>query len=135
MAELTITARGQCFREVFVADSRQAAIKSMLSTLCSDATQVIAQLSDIDVVGHRVVHGGQDYQASTLITPMVKETIERLSSFAPLHNPVNVEGITIIEQLLPDTPQVAVFDTAFHSHMPREACVYPGPYAWYTQGL
>ncbi len=134
-AELTITARGQRFQEVFVADSRQAAIKSMLSTLCSGAAQVIAQLSDIDVVGHRVVHGGQEYQASTLITPRVKEAIERLSVFAPLHNPVNAEGITIIEQLLPDTPQVAVFDTAFHSQMPREACVYPGPYAWFTQGL
>ncbi len=135
MAELTIIARGQRFQEVFAVDSRQAAIKSMLSTLCHGTTQVIAQLSDIDVVGHRVVHGGQDYQASTLITPMVKEAIERLSVFAPLHNPVNVEGISIVEHLLPDTPQVAVFDTAFHSRLPLEACVYPGPYAWFTQGL
>jgi acetate kinase len=135
MAELTITTRGQHFQEIFVADSRQAAIKYMLSTLCNGTTQVIVQLSDIDVVGHRVVHGGQDYQVSTLITPVVKEAIERLSVFAPLHNPVNVEGITIVEHLLPDTPQVAVFDTAFHSHMPLEACVYPGPYTWFTQGL
>src|SRR5689334_9547504 len=94
MVELTIMAQGQHLQEVFVADSRQAAIKSMLNTLCSGATQVITQLSDIDVVGHWVVHGGQAYQASTLITPMVKETIEQLSVFAPLHNPVNVEGIT-----------------------------------------
>jgi acetate kinase len=135
MAELTITAQGQHFQEVFVADSRQAAVKSMLSTLCSGATPVIAHLSDIDVVGHRVVHGGQDYQASTLITPVVKDALERFSVFAPLHNPVNVEGITIVEQLLPATPQVAVFDTAFHSHMPLEACLYPGPYAWFIQGL
>jgi acetate kinase len=135
MAELTISAQGQHFQETFVADSRQAAVKYMLSTLCSGATPVIAQLSDIDVVGHRVVHGGQDYQASTLITPAVKSAIERFSVFAPLHNPVNVEGITIVEQLLPDTPQVAVFDTAFHSHMPLEACIYPGPYEWFIQGL
>lgn len=135
MAELTIAARGHHLQEVFVADSRQAAIESMLGTLCSGETQVIAQLSDIDVVGHRVVHGGQDYQASTLITPVVKEALERLSLFAPLHNPVNVEGISIVEQLLPGTPQVAIFDTAFHSRMPLENCVYPGPYAWFTQGL
>jgi acetate kinase len=134
-AELTISARGQHFQEIFVADSRQAAVKYMLSTLCSGATQVITRLSDIDVVGHRVVHGGQDYQVSTLITPVVKAAVERLSLFAPLHNPVNVEGITIIERMLPDIPQVAVFDTAFHSRMPLETCVYPGPYAWFTQGL
>jgi acetate kinase len=135
MAELTITAQGHRLQEVCPADSRQAVIKLMLGTLCSGATQVIAQLSDIDVVGHRVVHGGQDYQASTLITPAVKATIEQLSLFAPLHNPVNVEGVNIVEQLLPDTPQVAIFDTAFHSRMPQEASVYPGPYAWFTQGL
>lgn len=134
-AELTITVQGQHFQELFVADSRQAAVKHMLGTLCSGTTQVIDRLADIDVVGHRVVHGGQDYQDSTLITPVVKAAIERLSLFAPLHNPVNAEGISIIEHLLPDTPQVAVFDTAFHSHMPLEARVYPGPYAWFTQGL
>src|SRR5262249_23200767 len=124
MVELAITTRGQHFQEVFVADSRPMAVKYMLNTLCSGTTKVIGQLADIDVVGNRVVHGGQDYQASTLITPMVKEAIECFSLFAPLHNPVNVEGITIIEQLLPDTPQVAVFDTAFHSRMPLEACIY-----------
>jgi acetate kinase len=134
-AELTITAQGQHFQELFVAASRQAAVEHMLGTLCSGTTQVITRLSDIDVVGHRVVHGGQDYQDSTLITPVVKATIERLSLFAPLHNPVNVEGITIIEHLLPNTPQVAVFDTAFHSRMPPEAHIYPGPYAWFKHGL
>jgi acetate kinase len=134
-AELTITAQGQHFQELFVTDSRQTAVEHMLGTLCSGATQVISRLSDIDVVGHRVVHGGQDYRDSTLITPVVKAAIERLSLFAPLHNPVNVEGITIIERLLPDTPQVAVFDTAFHSRMPLEARVYPGPYAWFNHGL
>lgn len=134
-AEFTIIAREQRFQKIFVADSRQAAVEYMLSTLCSGTTQVIDRLSDIDAVGHRVVHGGLDYQVSTLITPVVKDAIEQLSVFAPLHNPVNVEGITIVEHLLPDTPQVAVFDTAFHSRMPLEACVYPGPYEWFMQGL
>jgi acetate kinase len=135
IAEITITTREQHRQEVFVTDSREAAVKYILNTLCSGTTQVIAQLSDIDVVGHRVVHGGATYQGSTLVTPVVKEAIERLSLFAPLHNPANVEGITIIEQMVPNVPQVAVFDTAFHSHMPLETCVYPGPYAWFAQGL
>jgi acetate kinase len=134
-AELTISAQGQHLQELLVADSRQVVIERMLNTLCSGTTQVIDRLSDINVVGHRVVHGGQDYQDSTLITPEVKATIERLSLFAPLHNPVNAEGISIIEHLLPDTPQIAVFDTAFHSRMPLEARVYPGPYAWFKHGL
>jgi acetate kinase len=134
-AELTVTAQGQHWQKIFVADSRQAAVEYMLSTLYSGTTRAISRLSDIDVVGHRVVHGGQDYQDSTLITPAVKADIEYLSLFAPLHNPVNAEGISIIGRLLPDTPQVAVFDTAFHSRMPLAACVYPGPYTWFTQGL
>jgi acetate kinase len=135
MAELNITARGQHFQEIFEADSRQEALEYMFSTLYSGPTQVITGLSAIDVAGHRVVHGGQDYQSSTLITAEVKAAIGRLSQFAPLHNPVNVEGITFIEHILPDIPQVAVFDTAFHSRMPLEACIYPGPYTWFTQGI
>src|SRR6478672_6514220 len=75
-AELTISAQGQHFQELLIADSRQTAVEQMLNTLCNGTTQVIDCLSDIDVVGHRVVHGGQDYQDSTLITPVVKATIE-----------------------------------------------------------
>src|SRR5436190_153032 len=84
--------------------------------------------AEIDAVGHRVVHGGRDYLESTLITDDVKAAINRLAALAPAHNPANLEGITAVEQVLPTVPQVAVFDTAFHAHMPPAATVYPGPY-------
>ncbi len=116
-------------------DARQEIISHLLKMLWSGKAQVIDQPSDIDVVGHRVVHGGQEYQASIKVTPHVKDTIKRLAVYAPLHNPINLEGIEAIEHILPDVPQVAVFDTAFHAHMPQEAVVYPGPYEWYEEGL
>ena len=86
-------------------------------------------------VGHRVVHGGNKYRESVRITPQVKETIQHLSSFAPLHNPANLEGIEAVERVLGNVPQVAVFDTAFHSHILQESAVYPGPYEWFEQGI
>jgi acetate kinase len=121
--------------EEFASDSRQAAISRMLETLWQGKTQVINSLNEIDIVGHRVVHGGQDYQQSTLISPDVKEAIARLSVFAPVHNPVNLEGIEALEKILPNRPQVAVFDTAFHAQLPPAAFVYPGPYEWLEDGI
>jgi acetate kinase len=85
----------------------------------------------IDAVGHRVVHGGEKYKASVVITSDVEKTIEDLSILAPLHNPPNLEGIKACEKLMPDTPQVAVFDTAFHSTIPEEAFLYGLPYEYY----
>src|SRR5207302_5414203 len=96
---------------------------------------VITQPSEIDMVGHRVVQGGLEYQASTRVTPAVKDVIKRLAVLAPSHNPANLEGIEVIERMLPQVPQVAVFDTAFHSQMPLPAIVYPGPYEWFEQGI
>ena len=121
--------------EECASDSREAAISRMLETLWQGKTQVINSLKEIDIVGHRVVHGGQDYQQSTLISPDVKEAIARLSVFAPVHNPVNLEGIEALEKILPDVPQVAVFDTAFHAQLPPAAFVYPGPYEWLEDGI
>ena len=129
------TASGTEQEEEFASDSRQAAISRMLETLWQGKTQVINSLNEIDIVGHRVVHGGQDYQQSTLISPDVKEAIARLSVFAPVHNPVNLEGIEALEKILPDVPQVAVFDTAFHAQLPPAAFVYPGPYEWLEDGI
>jgi acetate kinase len=134
-AELTITANGQTVNETRPADSRSTVTGHMLRSLWSGETQVIDRPEDIAVVGHRVVHGGPDYSKSILITPEVKATIKRLAAFAPLHNPVNLEGIKAAEQLLANVPQVAVFDTAFHSHIPKEVAAYPGPYSWYEQGI
>src|SRR6266480_3630085 len=129
------TAQGQTLEEELQTDSRQDVIAHLLNTLWSGKTQVLAQPSDIDIVGHRIVHGGQEFRESTLITPTVKDAIRHLSSYAPLHNPINLEGIEAVERILPHVPQVAVFDTAFHSQLPMAAQVYPGPYEWYEQGI
>jgi acetate kinase len=92
-------------------------------------------LEEIDVVGHRVVHGGGEYLQPVVITEAVKETIKHFSPLAPLHNPRSLEGIEMMERLLPNTPQMAVFDTAFHATMPDFASTYAGPYAWLEQGI
>jgi len=129
------TSTGQSLEEKLPTTSRQDVLAHLLKTLWSGKTQVIAQASEIDIVGHRVVHGGQEYRESTKITPAVKDAIKRLSLIDPLHNPLNLEDIEAIEQILPRVPQVAVFDTAFHSQLPMEAVVYPGPYEWFEQGI
>ncbi len=129
------TATGQSLDENLPTSSRHEVVAYLLKTLWSGKTQVIAHASEIAMVGHRVVHGGQEYRESTAITPAVKDAIKRLSLFAPLHNPLDLEGIEAIESILPGAPQVAVFDTAFHSHLPLEAIVYPGPYYWFEQGI
>ena len=136
IAELKVkTAAGTQLEEELASDSRQAAISRMLETLWKGKTQIINDLSEIDLVGHRVVHGGQDYQQSTLISPDVKKAIARLAVFAPVHNPVNLEGIEAIENILPNVPQIAVFDTAFHAQLSPAAFVYPGPYEWLENGI
>ena len=136
VAEVEIkTRQGQILQESVPMDGREIIIKHMLATLWSGSTRVVDQPSEIDIVGHRVVHGGQEYRESTFITPEVKAAIERFAVFAPSHNPANLEGIKAVEQMLPSVPQVAVFDTAFHSQLPLATAVYPGPYAWFEQGI
>ncbi|MDP8935411.1 MAG: acetate/propionate family kinase, partial [Cyanobacteriota bacterium] len=136
VAQLKVeTASGTELEEEFASESREVTISRMLETLWQGKTQVINSLNEIDMVGHRVVHGGQDYQQSTLISPDVKEAIARLSVFAPVHNPVNLEGIEALEKILENVPQVAVFDTAFHAQLPPAAFVYPGPYEWLENGI
>lgn len=134
-AELEVKAQGSSLEEELQTTSRPDVIAHMLETLTSGHTQVIENLAEIDVVGHRVVHGGQDYQMPVRVTSEVKEAINRLSALAPAHNPANLEGIKLLEKLLPNVPQVAVFDTAFHSHLPPEAAVYPLPYEFLEQGI
>ncbi|MEG5018620.1 MULTISPECIES: acetate kinase [unclassified Microcoleus] len=136
IAELKVkTAKGDRLEEEFASESRKDAISRMLESLWKGKTQTINDLNEIDIVGHRVVHGGQEYQQSTLISPDVKQAIARLSVFAPVHNPVNLEGIEAIEKILGNVPQVAVFDTAFHAQLPPAAFVYPGPYEWLENGI
>ncbi|HEU5227726.1 MAG TPA: acetate kinase [Ktedonobacteraceae bacterium] len=134
-AKLLLSANGQQWERAIPAGERSAILAEMLRTLWSGETQVIKGPADIGVVGHRVVHGGPDYHASTLITPTVQAAIQRLGAFAPLHNPANLEGIETTRRVLGNVPQVAVFDTAFHRTLPMPVTVYPGPYEWFDQGI
>jgi acetate kinase len=115
--------------------SRSDAIERLLDTLWRGKLHVLSAPSEIDVVGHRVVHGGKSLQEATVITPEVKSAIARMSVFAPLHNRAELEGIKIIEKRISTVLQVAVFDTGFHSRLPEPAAVYPGPYEWLAQGI
>ncbi|AFY33536.1 acetate kinase [Calothrix sp. PCC 7507] len=136
VAEIKVkTATGESLQESIYADSRRAHVTYMLYTLTRGATKVISHLSDIDVVGHRVVHGGQNYRQSTVITEEVKKAIANLSNLAPAHNPAALEGIEAIEHSLGSVTQVAVFDTGFHATLPDAAAIYPGPYEWVDQGI
>lgn len=108
-------------------------IQLILDTLIDKKLGCLQSLSEIQAVGHRVVHGGEKFNKSVLITPEVKEMIIKCIDLAPLHNPANLKGIDAIEQTLPGVPQVAVFDTAFHQTMPDEAYMYALPYELYEK--
>ena len=108
-------------------------IQLILNSLVDEQIGCIASLEEIQAVGHRVVHGGEKFNKSVLITPEVKEMIVKCVELAPLHNPANLKGIEAIETALPGVPQVAVFDTAFHQTMPDEAYMYAIPYELYEK--
>jgi len=129
------TDTGESYKEVLPIDDKVEGIEAMLKTLEEGPTQVLEDLGEIVAVGHRVVHGGRDYQDSVQIDGDVKEAIRTLIPLAPSHNPANLQGIEAMEKVLGDVPQVAVFDTAFHACMPDEASTYPGPYEWLEKGI
>ena len=112
--------------------NHDVAVKLVLDTLVSAERGVIKDLAEIGAVGHRVVHGGEKFAESVLITEEVKAAIEACNELAPLHNPANLIGINVCEKLMPGTPMVAVFDTAFHQTMPDKAFIYGIPYRCYT---
>lgn len=111
----------------------RTAVEYILGVLTSTKHGSISSLEEIDAVGHRVVHGGEKFNSSVLITDEVIRKIEECIDIAPLHNPPNLEGIRAIEELLPALPQMTVFDTAFHQSMPDYAYMYPIPYQLYTK--
>ena len=115
--------------------SRGQAVEHLLDAVWSGKTRALVSASEIGVVGHRVVHGGPHFEEPVLITPDVKSAIASAAMFAPLHTGAELEGMGIIEKLLGDVPQVAVFDTGFHRKMPLHAVVYPGPYEWFECGV
>lgn len=117
-------------REGEIGDHRHGL--EMMREMLSDAG-VIGSLSELDGIGHRVVHGGEDFHMPTVIDADVMAAIEKLSPLAPLHNPANLEGIRVASEGNPDTAQVAVFDTAFHQSIPKHAYLYALPYRLYEQ--
>ena len=113
--------------------NHQQGIEYLLGIITSDKYGSIDSISDIQAVGHRVVHGAEEFSGSVLITDKVVEALEKASDLAPLHNPPNLEGIYAMQQLLPDVSQVGVFDTAFHQTMPEHSYLYAIPYILYEK--
>ena len=109
------------------------AIQFVIDALTDAQTGVVKSLDEIGAVGHRVVHGGEKFASSVVITEEVKAAIEECNDLAPLHNPANLIGINACEKLMPGTPMVAVFDTAFHQTMPEKAYMYGLPYEYYDK--
>ncbi len=109
------------------------AIELVLGALTNEKTGVVKSLQEIGAVGHRIVHGGEKFEASTVITDEVLAAIEACNDLAPLHNPANLIGIAACQKLMPQTPMVGVFDTAFHQTMPKEAYLYGLPYEYYEK--
>ena len=123
----------QAVKEADVAmPTHNEAIKAVLDALVDPANGVIGSMKEIDAVGHRVVHGGEKFASSVLITDEVMAAIEECNPLAPLHNPANIIGIKACQALMPGTPMVAVFDTAFHQTMPAVAYTYALPYEYYA---
>ena len=109
------------------------AIQAVLDALTNAEHGVIKSMDEIQAVGHRVVHGGEKFSASVLIDDDVMQAIRDCVPLAPLHNPANITGIEACKDVMPNTPMVAVFDTAFHQTMPPKAYIYAVPYRWYTE--
>ncbi|MBO5520583.1 MAG: acetate kinase, partial [Eubacterium sp.] len=111
--------------------THKEAIGMVLDALQNPKTGVIADLSEIDAVGHRVVHGGEKFSGSALVDDAMIQAVEECSGLAPLHNPANLIGINVCRELMPNVPMVGCFDTAFHQTMPEKAYLYAIPVEYY----
>ena len=109
------------------------AIQFVIDALTNEKTGAVKSLDEIGAGGHRVVHGGEKFASSVVITDEVKKAVEECNDLAPLHNPANLIGVAACEKLMPGTPMVAVFDTAFHQTMPEKAYMYGLPYEYYEK--
>jgi len=127
----TISVNGEKVTQTTDIANHEVAVKMLLDSLIENG--IIKSFDEIDGVGHRVVHGGEVFADSVLITDEVLEQIEALSELAPLHNPANITGIKAFQHILGDVPAVAVFDTAFHQTMPESSFLYSLPYDYYTE--
>ena len=113
--------------------THKEAIKLVLDALVNEKTGAIKSLSEVDAVGHRIVHGGEKFASSTVIDDEMIKAVEEISDLAPLHNPANLIGINACRELMPGVPMVGVFDTAFHQTMPKKAYLYGLPYEYYEK--
>ncbi|QUG42354.1 acetate kinase [Psychrobacillus sp. INOP01] len=127
----TMTTNEERINIIEQVDNHEQAVKLLMNMLIEK--NVIDSLDEIEGIGHRVVHGGEVYSDSVLITTEVLDTLEKLSELAPLHNPANVTGINVFKKELPNVPAVAVFDTAFHQTMPESSYLYSIPYDYYEK--
>jgi acetate kinase len=130
-AIFNITVNGEKIKEVTSIPDHAVAVKLLLDKLIS--LGIIQSFDEINGIGHRVVHGGEKFSDSVLITDETLKEIEELSELAPLHNPANIIGIKAFQEILPNVPAVAVFDTAFHQTMPEQSFLYSLPYEYYTK--
>lgn len=121
------------FKQVIAIPNYNEGLQRIVDLLLDDEKGVIQSTEEIKTIGHRVVHGGNSFSDTTLITAKVKEGIEQTFSLAPLHNPANLEGIIVAEQLFPNAKQVAVFDTAFHQTIPEKANRYAIPKRFFDE--
>ncbi len=113
--------------------NHRVALELVIAALTSGETRVLSGVGEIDAIGHRVVHGGEKFTGSVLITDEVLKAIRACADLAPLHNPPNILGIEACQELIPGVPQVAVFDTAFHGTLPEYAYIYAIPYEYYEK--
>jgi acetate kinase len=136
--KLTIhNSHGKTIKEdaIVQSEDRKASLEKLLTKLWQSPAQVIREPEEIQIVGHRIVHGGPKLTEPAIITPEVKQAIKEVSAIAPLHNVAGLQGIELAEKLFPNIPQLAVFDTGFHRTLPLTAKVYPGPYDWFECGI
>ena len=132
-SKLTCSCNGKEFKTEVKAKDHAAGILLILDSLASGETAVIKNVSEITAVGHRVVHGGEEFTDSVAINDKVIASIEKFADLAPLHNPPNLTGIRAAQKSLPDVLQVACFDTAFHTTIPKVAYIYALPYDIYEK--
>lgn len=123
----------ETYREEYECPDHKIAVQLIVKILTDKEYGVVGDMSEISAVGHRVVHGGEKFASSVLITNDVLDAIKEVQHLAPLHNPPNISGIEAAKANLPDVPHIAIFDTAFHQTIPEHAYTYPVPQEWYNK--
>ena len=130
---ITVKLNGEKFKTVTPVQEHTAGVKLIFKVLCEGEHAVLQSLSELDAVGHRLVHGGEKFSESVVITDAVMRDFSACNDLAPLHNPANIKGVNAVKEILPNIPQVGVFDTAFHQTMPDYAYMYAVPYSLYEK--